>query len=434
MASNKFNAALLGSVTAAAMMAAGPVLADEVSDLKAQIEALSQKVQQIETQKAQPAVIPANVVTGGDFPGSYKMPGSNTSIKVGGYAKLDIIYSAANKRADSSGIQGAPAETTGTESNNGHWRFHALQTRFNIDSRTKSEDMGTVRGFVELDFYNSAGGNQVVSNSVNPRLRHGFVSIGNFLAGQTWTTFMGLNSLVDTIDFNGPTGAAFLRQGQLRYSTKLGSNSVAIALENPNPIYTGGGTPGGLGDAADRMPDIVASLKHSGSWGGVQLSAALNYIDGEAAAGVGTDDSAMGWALGFSGRLKLKGKDNIRFQINGGDGGGRYAGVATSPAAHYDANTNSLQLISQIGGYVALQHHWNDKWRSNIVGGGYKANNPGNGASTLIENVVTGHVNLIWNATKKTNIGIEYRYSKSTDENGETGLGSDVQVGVTHSF
>ena len=83
MASNKFNAALLGSVTAAAMMAAGPVLADEVSDLKAQIEALSQKVQQIETQKAQPAVIPANVVTGGDFPGSYKMPGSNTSISAG---------------------------------------------------------------------------------------------------------------------------------------------------------------------------------------------------------------------------------------------------------------------------------------------------------------------------------------------------------------
>ena len=92
MASNKFNVALLGSVTVAAMMAAGPVLADEVSDLKAQIEALSQKVQNIETQKSQPAVIPANVVTGGDFPRSFKLPGSNTSLKFGGYVKLDAIY------------------------------------------------------------------------------------------------------------------------------------------------------------------------------------------------------------------------------------------------------------------------------------------------------------------------------------------------------
>ena len=38
MASNKFNVALLGSVTAAAMMAAGPVLADEPSS--ADVDAL----------------------------------------------------------------------------------------------------------------------------------------------------------------------------------------------------------------------------------------------------------------------------------------------------------------------------------------------------------------------------------------------------------
>ena len=436
MASNKFNVALLGSVTAAAMMAAGPVLADEVSDLKAQIEALSQKVQQIEVQKAQPAVIPANVVTGGDFPGSFKLPGSNTSMSIGGYAKLDMTWSLGRKKADGDGFPGIPTETTGSESDNSHFRLSANQTRFNIDSRTTTEDMGTVRGFVEMDFKNSPGGNQVVSNSVNPRMRHGFVTIGSFLAGQTWTTFMGLNSLPDTIDFNGPAGQSFLRQGQLRYTTKIGGSSLALALENPNPIYTGGGTNGALGDANDRMPDIVGKISHGGDWGGVALSAAVNHITGEAGGGVAGDgnDTAIGWALGFSGQIKLWGKDKLQFQVNGGDGGGRYAGVAAAPAAVYDTVTNKLKTTPIIGGFVALQHHWNDKWRSNAVLGGFKANNPGESVNTAVENQVSGHFNVIWNATTKTNIGLEYRYSANTGENGETGTGSDIQLGVQHSF
>ncbi|WP_300655065.1 hypothetical protein, partial [Pseudomonas sp.] len=71
-----------------------PASADTASDLealKAQIEALQQSIaaleqKQVETAKA---VSPANTVTAGTAPGSFKLPGSDTSVKFGGYVKAD---------------------------------------------------------------------------------------------------------------------------------------------------------------------------------------------------------------------------------------------------------------------------------------------------------------------------------------------------------
>jgi hypothetical protein len=64
------------------------VRADELQDLKAQIEALQKKVGELEikqetAEKKQAAAVPDNVVTGGATKGSFKLPGSNTSVTLG---------------------------------------------------------------------------------------------------------------------------------------------------------------------------------------------------------------------------------------------------------------------------------------------------------------------------------------------------------------
>ena len=54
----------------------------------------------------------------------------------------------------------------------------------------------TLKTFVEIDFYGAEDeANEFVSNSYAPRLRHAYGSWGNWLAGQTWSTFMDLNGL-----------------------------------------------------------------------------------------------------------------------------------------------------------------------------------------------------------------------------------------------
>ena len=275
MASNKFNVALLGSVTVAAMMAAGPVLADEVSDLKAQIEALSQKVQNIETQKSQPAVIPANVVTGGDFPRSFKLPGSNTSLKFGGYVKLDAIYDFDQKGGDASGGIAVDSATTQVDQNTGHFQMSARQTRFSFDSRTASEDMGTVRAYLEVDFNSSHSATETVSNSHNPRLRQAFVSVGPWLFGQTWGTFINLGAFVESIDFGGPVGGLLIRQAMIRYTQKFGATQLQLAIENPQNRITGGTSASG---ERDRLPDFVARISHGGDWGHISLAGVVEYL------------------------------------------------------------------------------------------------------------------------------------------------------------
>src|SRR2546427_13177715 len=61
--------------------------ADTLSDLREQTEALQRKVNELE--EAQRKTAP----TGGAIPGSFTLPGSNTSIKLGGYVKFDAVYS-----------------------------------------------------------------------------------------------------------------------------------------------------------------------------------------------------------------------------------------------------------------------------------------------------------------------------------------------------
>ncbi len=60
-------------------------------------------------------------------------------------------------------------------------------------------------------------GDERTSNGYSPEIRHAFISYDGWLFGQTWTTFMDVNALPDSIDFVGTTdGTVFVRQAQVR--------------------------------------------------------------------------------------------------------------------------------------------------------------------------------------------------------------------------
>jgi hypothetical protein len=91
----------LGSLSTAAS-------ADILEELKAQIDALQKKVVELEqkqdkTEQKQAGTGADNVVTGGASKGSFKLPGSNTSITLGGYVKLDAVFSNPSAGIDAKG-------------------------------------------------------------------------------------------------------------------------------------------------------------------------------------------------------------------------------------------------------------------------------------------------------------------------------------------
>ena len=92
-------------------------------------------------------------------------------------------------------------------------------------------DNGSKLGtFIEMDFLVSGQGNETVSNSYSPRLRHAFITYDKWLFGQTWMTFFNVGALPENLDFVGPTEATiFGRQPMIRYT----SGGLQLALGKP---------------------------------------------------------------------------------------------------------------------------------------------------------------------------------------------------------
>jgi len=199
------------------------VRADELQDLKAQLEALKKKVGELEmkqeTAEKMQAAVADNVVMGGATKGSFKLPGLNTSVTLGGYVKLDAVFSNPSAGVDTKGDlfldpTAIPVGPTAGNNERNQVKFGARESRLFVKTNTPTS-MGDLNTHVEFDFY-GADGNESVSNSHGFRLRHAYGTLGNFLAGQTWTNFMNPASLPDTLDFGGPVGQIFDRQAQVR--------------------------------------------------------------------------------------------------------------------------------------------------------------------------------------------------------------------------
>ncbi|HUF44500.1 MAG TPA: porin [Aestuariivirgaceae bacterium] len=245
--------ALLGGV-ALSVMASG-AQADELSDLKAQLEALQSRVDQIEQQPAMPALPEgasfitmsrgsADIADYGfhsasrdDIPAdrgftiaitpAADLPAPISEVVVYGFVKGDVIYDFDKDLGDSFYV---PGLWTSSGNGDSHIRLHAKQTRFGIRSRTDTA-IGQIRTQIEGDFFTD--GNRF-------RLRHG---IGHWdmtpnwtlSVGQTWFTAALLPIGVSVVDFSGFAGPnGYGRRAQVRLTYHSGPISWAVAIEQPS--------------------------------------------------------------------------------------------------------------------------------------------------------------------------------------------------------
>src|SRR3989442_11582067 len=104
--------------------------ADALSDLREQTEALQRKLNELENPQRKTA--PDSALTAGSTPGSFRLPESSTSIKLGGYVKFDAVYSDITQGVDAVANQqtvdtAIPVGPTGTpaSSKTGELSLHA---------------------------------------------------------------------------------------------------------------------------------------------------------------------------------------------------------------------------------------------------------------------------------------------------------------------
>ncbi len=415
-----------------------PASADTASDLealKAQIEALQQSIAALEQKQADTAkaVSPANTVTAGSTPGSFKLPGSDTSVKFGGYVKADLIYSdssaGANSTLDQLLVPGSIALDNDTE--DGQLTLHARQTRLNVATSTPTA-WGELKTFVEADFFGSSG-NEVVSNSNDLRTRHAFGSLGGLLVGQTWSTFMDAGSLPETLDFGGPVGELFIRQTQVRWTDGFDGGSWSVAAESPESFLTTASAAGGANAASDddKVPDLVARLDFNTSAGRYALAAMARNIRVDKVTGA---DDQWGGALAAYGVVPTVGKDTFQFSLTAGNALGRYMGQAVFTDGDVDA-AGELSLNDQWGAILAYRHFWADNLRSTLALSTARASTP-SGATTanMNESADTAHLNLLWSPVTNTTFGLELIHARRETADGRNGELNRVQTSAQYNF
>lgn len=362
-----------------------------------------------------------------ELKGFFRVPGTQSLIRFGGYVKLDAMYDFKPIATYDSFIT-SEIPLVPPESNYGrHFNMHAKQTRLNIDFR-RDTPVGTARLFIEGDFY----GNQSFdfqSGSYQPRLRHAYGELANFSAGYTYTTFMDADSLPDTIDFQGPGAAPFLFSPQLRYTYPVSPNfKLAAGIEGSKSEVT---TPTGVNQ--ERAPDVALRARYEGARGHVQLAGVfrrLDYTDG-----TGQGDSAYGSGVQLAGLLRTWGEDYFVAAGVYGKGISRYisdiSGIGLD--AVVDPNGN-LEALTAKGGYGAYTHYWTPRLRTTAVAGVLDMDNKWFQPGDAFQRSQYYAGNLIWNPYGTLSLGVEYIYGKLRSFDGTERSADRLQMAVQYDF
>ncbi|MEZ5681675.1 MAG: DcaP family trimeric outer membrane transporter [Erythrobacter sp.] len=393
-----------------------------VAEAKAQSEAVA--AQQAQTSE-RVAVVEKNDGNG------FRV--GSTTVKIGGYAKLDaksIRTSAGQLPGDSVGrdflIPSLIPVGTG-DSSGWDTHFHARQSRLVIGTSTPVGDKA-VGTHLEMDFLVTAGGDQRVSNSYVPRLRQAFITYDGWTFGQAWSNFQNVAALPDSVDFVGTMpGTVFVRQPLIRYKSKSG---FSVSVENPETALTSA-TGGRILPADDKLPDITA--RYDGK--GFAIAGIVRQLSASDAILPNGSDTAFGYGISVSGKIPIgSGGDDFRFMATAGEGLGRYMGANIVNDAAIDAN-GELDPIATYSGFGVFRHVWSPKARSSIGGSYFKADNPvllTSGAPT--DEVWNVFGNFIYSPAPKLDIGLEYVYAERTNEAGANGNLQELHLMAKYSF
>lgn len=358
----------------------------------------------------------------------------NTEVTFGGYIKVDAFwsdFSDGKLSSDSVGRQfyipaTVPVCTTEPCDGSSVFDAHARSTRFNFGTKTES-DGHTIKTFIELDFLVTPNGNERVSSSYTPRLRHAYVSYDNWLVGQTWTTFQDVAVLPESLDFLGPAeSTTFGRQTMIRYT----NGNWQFALENPETTITPHGG-GARIDADDSViPDLIVRYNHKDDWGHVSVSGIVRQLKVDS---VGVDATDTGYGISVGSKIKF-GSDDLKLMVVYGSGLGRYVGTNIANAAAVDA-LGDLDTITTTSALLAYRHFWSEKWRSTLSYSMLRADNDVvNGGTSANKAVDSVHLNLIYEPTKNMTFGVELINAVREIESGYEGDMNRLQFSAKYAF
>jgi hypothetical protein len=434
---------ILGTATAIGGFAAFALLsgvpnakADEVSDLRANNELLQQRLDQIaQTNNTGPSRLFSTdnqamtaAATAGSFPRSFLIPGTDTSIRIGGNITWIADYYLQGGNANGSpwsttlGANGTVQAIGVNVSNNAKgsndFGESMRQSQLSVETRTPTP-YGEARTYLSMDWAASTnyapGGTDpaAISDNIVPRMKYAYGTLGGWLAGQANSNFEDPDANAEVLDFGGNVGEpGRVRVAQLRYTMPLSwawGGALSFSAENPEvEVYTPNGICGsdagvssacvatGAGVAAIQpnpakpvAPALTAALYIPQPWGHIDISGLLRPDIGLADGAYYSENFVGGGGhIGISVKPGwFTPKDAFTFHFTGGTGMGAYLNSSTNAAVETNLSAATIgatgavcapigpsgvttascirsKLVNSAGAEIGYQHWWSDNLRS----------------------------------------------------------------------
>jgi hypothetical protein len=416
--------AAIGGLSAAIVLLTLPAAtADELADLRAKQQLLQSNQELLQKRIDQlsqapppgaprpyvpgfgPETRPLNApVTTGSFPRSFLIPGTDTSLRIGGLAATDVLWylkgaSMTTQLNGQGGINNAtffdgqggtgnlgsiPLNNSINHSRSSAFDISARSSRILFDARTPTA-WGEVKAYFEMDF--SQNTNAVQNNYLGvasgfiPRLRKFYGTWGGFLAGQETGILHDPDADAEFVDQGGAaTAAGRAREPQVKYTYQGPYGMVFTAgFENPVPRLNGpfgqvdidttqianvaacsasGNTAANLpattaclGSQATfsplkpSYPEAIATARINNPWGHIQIGGVVRadqLDDGQYFdhTFVGYGGTLSGDVHPFSGTPGPLGKDDLGFGICGGIEMGGQCANGVGVVTNFGANIN----------------------------------------------------------------------------------------------
>ncbi|NRB72597.1 MAG: hypothetical protein HRU51_11850 [Xanthomonadales bacterium] len=416
------------------------------------LEAMQSELSRLKEARAEPVltVPPGEVygneadvwVTGVVVEGDEE-PDWRPGLEIAGFVNLDMIYDFDRVAPvwKSTLVPSTIPTTPGEFGGDGEFIFSIKQSQMAFKSYMETP-LGDLMGWIEFDLF----GTQADAGNTAFNLRHAYFELGNWGAGQTWTTFMDISTWPNVWDWWGPSGMVLNRNPMLRYTLPLDDRGshFAVALEQQNGSFNAG-IFAELDQelvmslaAKSEVPDLIARWRMERDWGHLQVAGVARHLAFETLGSVdnrprGTD---FGWGFNVTGIVNVFGRDQIKYGLTFGEGIASFMndGGGSNIVPELKGGVTREVALESIGYMLYYDHWWDDQWSSSI---GISQND--NKLTNLqltdqADKITYASTNLFYRPTDQLLVGIEALYGKLEQANGASGSDFRLQFTTRYSF